>query len=60
MKTSDALATTHAPWRTITAGVATLLGVPAGAGGIASAVSPAAAPGVLLGDPHSEEAGGER
>jgi hypothetical protein len=60
MKTSDAPAMTPAPWRTLAASVATLLGIPAGAGGIGSAASPAAATGVLLGDLDSEEAGGER
>jgi hypothetical protein len=60
MKTTDAPAMTHAPWWMIAAGVAALLGVPAGVGGIASAASPAAATGVLLGDPDSEGAGGER
>lgn len=60
MKTSDPPAMTHAPRRTIAADVATLLGVPVGAGGIGSAASPTAATGVLLRDPDSGEAGGER
>jgi hypothetical protein len=60
METNDAPARTHAPWWMIAAGVAALLGVPAEVGGIASAASPAAATGALLGGPDSEEAGGER
>ena len=60
MKTSHAPAVTPAAWRTIAASVVTQLKVPDWAGGIDSAASPAAATGVFLGGPDSEEAGEER